>query len=90
MYLKSKTNYRLDLLPVIPPFHLRARDNDLTAGQLVYYGPMPVYYGIGEVMGYDDQFILVDFRGTGQCAIHQEYLEPQYLIPVPTHAMAML
>ena len=43
-------SYRLELLPVIPAFHRRARSKkDLSKGQLVYYGPQPLYYGIGEV-----------------------------------------
>ena len=46
---KRRLSYRLDLLPVIYPFHRRAM-NELNPGDLVYYGPSPEYYGIGEIV----------------------------------------
>ena len=42
--------YRLELLPVVQAYHRRARVKpELQQGELVYYGPLPAYYGIGEV-----------------------------------------
>lgn len=54
-----RLSYRLDLLPVILPYHRRA-DNRIQTGDLVYYGPCPEYYGIGEVVGGEDQYCIVD------------------------------
>ena len=62
--MKRSTSYRLELLPAVPPFHRRARRKDpFWEGQLVYYGPMPTYYGIGEVKRVVDNYVAVDFRG---------------------------
>lgn len=75
----------------MPAFHRRARrEKDLSQGELVYYGPMPTYYGIGEVKRIVGALIAVDFRGTGIFGVHEEVLEPQYLIPVPTGARSYL
>ncbi len=83
--------YRLELLPVVPAFHRRARvGKELQHGQLVYYGPMPSYYGIGEVKRIVGPFVAVDFRGTGHLAVHEDVFEQQYLIPIPQGAMALL
>jgi hypothetical protein len=83
--------YRLELLQAIPAYHRRARrEKDLSQGQLVYYGPMPTYYGIGEVKRIAGALIAVDFRGTGQFGVHEEVLEHQYLIPVPAAARTYL
>jgi hypothetical protein len=83
--------YRLELLQAIPAYHRRARRvKDLSAGQLVYYGPMPSYYGIGEVKRIVGALIAVDFRGTGIFGVHEEVLEHQYLIPVPSTANTFL
>ncbi len=76
-----KLSYRLDLLPVILPFHRRA-DNNLRIGDLVYYGPSPEYYGIGEIIQFEDKMCLVDFRGTGLMGIHKDSLFSNYLIPI--------
>lgn len=85
------TAYRLELLPVVPAFHRKARlGKDLLEGQLVYYGPMPTYYGIGEVKGVVGPYVAVDFRGTGQLAVHEDVFEQQYLIPIPNAAMSLL
>lgn len=79
------------MLPAVQAFHRRARSRkDLSEGQLVYYGPMPTYYGIGEVKRVVGSFVAVDFRGTGQFGVHEDILEPQYLIPIPQAAMPLL
>jgi hypothetical protein len=83
--------YRLELLPVVQPFHRRARrGKQLSQGELVYYGPMPSYYGIGEVKRVVENFVAVDFRGTGHFGVHEDIMEQQYLIPIPTQAMSLL
>ncbi len=84
-------SYRLELLPVVPAFHRRARHKgELEQGQLVYYGPMPVYYGIGEVKRVVGPYAAVDFRGTGVFGVHEDVLEQHYLIPIPQTAMTLL
>lgn len=88
---RPSSSYRLELLPVVPAFHRRARRADrLDRGQLVYYGPMPSYYGIGEVKRIVGGYVAVDFRGTGHFGVHEDVLEQQYLIPVPQATMALL
>lgn len=87
---KPNGPYRLELLPVVPPFYRRARRGQLEAGQLVYYGPQPLFYGIGEVLNISEQFVQVDFHGTGQLRIHEDVFERQYLIPIPPSRMALL
>lgn len=83
--------YRLELLPAIPAFHRRARQSkDFLLGQLVYYGPMPFYYGIGEVTNTIEGYIAVDFRGTGQFGVHEDMFSPEYLIPIPRSTMSIL
>lgn len=82
--------YRLELLPQVPPFHRRAWRSRLSKGELVYYGPQPSYYGIGEVVRIADRFIVVDFRGTGQFGVHEDVFEAQYLIPIPAAQLALL
>lgn len=87
----GKSPYRLELLPVVQAFHRRARQKEpLEKGQLVYYGPMPSYYGIGEVKRVVGPYVAVDFRGTGHFSVHEDIFEHQYLIPIPTSAMALL
>ena len=75
--------YRLELLPVVPPYYRRARHAEVEEGELVYYGPAPAYYGIGEVIAQTDRHILVDFRGTGMFGVHEEVLERHYVLPIP-------
>lgn len=88
---KDITSYRLELLPIIPAFHRRARRTRLfDDGQLVYYGPSPSYYGIGEVRRVVDGFVSVDFRGTGQFGVHEDVFRPEYLIPIPVSTMNLL
>ncbi len=76
--------YRLNLLSKVYAYQRSAlRKKALEEGQLVYYGPQPSYYGIGEVKNVAGRFVAVDFRGTGRFDVHQELFEPQYLIPIP-------
>ena len=88
---KRTSTYRLELLPVVPAFHRRARlKSELDQGQLVYYGPMPSYYGIGEVKRIVGPYVAVDFRGTGQFGVHEDVMEQQYLIPIPQATLSLL
>ncbi len=83
--------YRLELLQPVPAFHRRARIGKiLDEGQLVYYGPSPIYYGIGEVKRIVGPYVAVDFRGTGQFGVHEDVLERQYLIPIPQSTLSLL
>lgn len=83
--------YRLEMLPPVQAYHRRAREErKLERGQLVYYGPMPSYYGIGEVKRVLERFVAVDFRGTGQFGVHEDVFEPQYLIPIPQSKLPLL
>ena len=61
-----------------------------TPGELVYYGPAPSYYGIGEVVAETDEHVLVDFRGTGQFGVHEEALARRYVLPIPEDRAALL
>jgi hypothetical protein len=87
---QRKPAYRLELLPVVPPFFRKARLKTLSQGELVYYGPMPSYYGIGEVIFVADRHVVVDFRGTGAFGVHEEAMEPQYLLPIPEDRRSLL
>lgn len=88
---KKSLPYRLELLPTVPPFHRRARrKEEIAQGQLVYYGPMPTYYGIGEVKRVVGPYVAVDFRGTGQFGVHEDIMEQQYLVPIPSATMSLL
>lgn len=78
---KRRLSYRLDLLPVIYPYHRRAV-NPVQPGDLVYYGPSPEYYGIGEVVGAEENYCIVDFRGTGLLGIQKDVFSKKYLIPI--------
>ncbi|MDA0379220.1 MAG: hypothetical protein O3C45_00380 [Bacteroidetes bacterium] len=83
--------YRLELLPAVPAFHRRARkEKEFETGQLVYYGPSPGYYGIGEVKSLIEGFVSVDFRGTGQFGVHEDVFSPEYLIPIPRATLGIL
>jgi hypothetical protein len=82
--------YRLELLPVVPPFYRRARRSEVQEGELVYYGPAPTYYGIGEVVAQTDRQVLVDFRGTGMFGVHEEVLDRHYVLPIPADRAALL
>ena len=85
------SSYRLELLPEVPAFHRDAlRDGRLEKGQLVYYGPQPSYYGIGEVKRINGSDIAVDFRGTGYFDVHEEIMDQRYLIRIPHEKMAEL
>jgi hypothetical protein len=88
---RNGSPYRLELLAPVPAFHRRARiGKRLDEGQLVYYGPSPIYYGIGEVKSVVGHFVAVDFRGTGQFGVHEDVLEKQYLIPIPQSTLSLL
>ena len=55
-------SYRLELLQKVPAFHRRAREmKEFDQGELVYYGPHPAYYGIGEVKEMIDEFVQLTF-----------------------------
>lgn len=87
----SKLSYRLDLLPTIGIGHWRARmKRTLRLGELVYYGPYPPYYGIGEVKYIEGPFVAVDFRGTGTLSVHEDIIEQRYLFPIPEPAWQLL
>lgn len=86
-----KSPYRLDVLRPIQAFQRLARKHmSFERGQLVYYGPQPSYYGIGEVKHVGHAHVAVDFRGTGVFDVHQEVFEPQYLIPIPDSTLERL
>ncbi len=88
---EPSTPYRLELLPEVPAFHRDAlRKGRLAKGQLVYYGPHPSYYGIGEVKRINGSDIAVDFRGTGLFDVHEEIMDQRYLIRIPQEKMAEL
>ncbi len=89
-YRKDRPSYRLELLPTVLPYYRRARLGGLEMGDLVYYGPMPTYYGIGEVVHISEKYVIVDFRGTGLFGVHEEAMEPQYLLPLPADRVALL
>ncbi|MFQ5568471.1 MAG: hypothetical protein ACE5G0_02280 [Rhodothermales bacterium] len=83
--------YRLELLPIVQAYHRRARKKrEFRKGELVYYGPSPVYYGIGEVKRVVGPYVAVDFRGTGYFSVHEDIIEQQYLIPIPVSALSWL
>jgi hypothetical protein len=88
---KRSPQYRLEILPVIPAFHRRARrTREILEGDLVYYGPMPIYYGIGEVKRVVGTLVAVDFRGTGEFGVHEDVLDRHYLIPIPQATIPLL
>ena len=49
-----------------------------------------VFWGVGEVLGRTEDHVLVDFRGTGQLGVHQEALEPQYVLPIPDDRVGLI
>ncbi len=89
-YPNPRPPYRLELLPVVPPFYQRARRSDVRPGELVYYGPAPAFYGVGEVVTRTERTVIVDFRGTGQLGVHQEALAPQYVLPIPEDRVGLI
>jgi hypothetical protein len=90
-HIEPPALYRLELLPPVPAHQRRARiGKNLFLGQLVYYGPSPSYYGIGEVKRMVGRYVAVDFRGTGVFRVHEDVIERDYLIPIPSATMALL
>jgi hypothetical protein len=88
---QRSSSYRLEVLPEVPAFTREAlRKGRLEKGQLVYYGPKPSYYGIGEVKRINGSDIAVDFRGTGHFDVHEEIMDQRYLIRIPNEKMAEL
>lgn len=88
---RTSSPYRLDLLPEVPAHCRSAREGKkLQEGQLVYYGPMPAYYGIGEVKRIRGSNIAVDFRGTGKFGVHEEIMDQRYLVHVPQSKLSQL
>lgn len=88
---RQKSPYRLERLQVIEAWQRRAREKPtLAKGQLVYYGPMPLYYGIGEVKRIAGPRVAVDFRGTGTFGVHEEIIEDRYLIRIPKAKLTQL
>ncbi len=82
--------FRLELLPIVPPFFRQARNAAVSEGELVYYGPAPTFYGVGEVVDRTEKSIRVNFRGTGQLGVHEETLHPQYVLPIPDDRRGLL
>jgi hypothetical protein len=80
------------MLQAIPAFHRRAREKAeaLVRGELVYYGPSPSYYGIGEVKRVEGRFVAVDFRGTGLFGVHEDTFDQRYVIPIPSAVRSRL
>jgi len=88
---RQQTPYRLEHLPIVQAFHWRSRSKrPLRAGELVYYGPMPTQYGIGEVQYVAGKRVSVDFRGTGTCNVHEDIIDARYLIPIKESARTQL
>lgn len=88
---RKECRYRVDLLETVQAFQRRARrDKKLEKGQLVYYGPMPKYYGIGEVRHVVGPHVAVDFRGTGTFGVHEEIFDQRYLVRIPQSTLSQL
>lgn len=49
---------------------------------MVYYGPSPEYYGIGEVVDTAEGYSIVDFRATGLLGIEKDAFANKYIIPI--------
>lgn len=81
---KRKSSYELEQLPVVQVFDWRSRSKaELKKGELVYYGPFPTSYGIGEVQNVTKGLVAVDFRGSGTARVHEDVIHERYLVPVP-------
>ncbi len=89
--IEKSALYRLELLPPVAAHQRRARiGKRLSLGQLVYYGPGPAFYGIGEIKRIVGRYVAVDFRGTGSFRVHEDVIERDYLIPIPNATMSLL
>jgi hypothetical protein len=88
---RKSSPYRLELLETVPAFCRKARrDKEFEEGQLVYYGPHPAYYGIGEIKRVAGPNVAVDFRGTGKFGVHEEIMDQRYLIRIPQRKLSKL
>ncbi|MEM6783228.1 MAG: hypothetical protein AAF624_05770 [Bacteroidota bacterium] len=89
--MSNRAPYRLDELPVVLPYYRAARAAArLGKGDLVYYGPMPPFYGVGEVVGEVDGFVVIDFRGTGLFGVHEETLDAAYVQLIPSEHLTRI
>ncbi|MCY4159574.1 MAG: DUF3553 domain-containing protein [Bacteroidetes bacterium] len=85
---KRGSKYQLERLPVVQVFHWKSRSKPkLKKGQLVYYGPYPTSYGIGEVQHVAKGLVAVDFRGTGSARVHEDVIHERYLVPLKEAAL---
>ncbi len=76
---------------MVQAFHWRSRSKPtLRRGELVYYGPLPASYGIGEVQYVVEGLVSVNFRGTGHSGVHEDVIHEQYLIPISESALMEL
>ena len=83
--------YRIDLLPRVLMYQWRSRTKPvLRPGELVFYGPLPEQYGIGEVRHVIGPFACVDFRGTGFSCLHEDVIDSRYLIPISEPERSLL
>lgn len=88
---RVRSPFRVDRLPAVSLHHWRARTKPaLQKGELVYYGPLPEQYGIGEVQHIVGPFVCVDFRGTGLSSVHEDIIDERYLIPISDPARSLL
>ena len=88
---RVRSPYRVNVLPVVSIYQWRARTKrKLRKGELVYYGPFPEQYGIGEVQHIVGPFVCVDFRGTGLSSVHEDVIDERYLMPIPDPALSLL
>ena len=85
---KKSNKFQIDQLPVVQVYHWKSRSKPtLKKGELVYYGPFPASYGIGEVQNVTKGLVAVDFRGTGTAQVHEDVIHERYLIPLPETAL---
>ncbi|MCY4674773.1 MAG: hypothetical protein OXD43_13605 [Bacteroidetes bacterium] len=83
MKIGKDCEYPLDRLPIVQAYHWQSRSKpSLKKGELVYYGPYPTSYGIGEVQRVTNSLVAVDFRGTGSARVHEDVIHEHYLIPL--------
>jgi len=79
---KKKPLSILEQLPVVQVFHWKSRSKPaLKKGELVYYGPFPAAYGIGEVQTVNKGLVVVNFGGKGSSRVHEDVIHERYLVP---------